>query len=414
MDKPMSLVGMAVAVLFAMALLACGREAAGPTTPTPPDTPAPTQTPAPSTATAPPATPTPAPVPSSNEQRQPAPELQGIAGWINTEPLTIASQRGKVVLVDFWTYTCVNCIRTLPYLKQWHEKYAPHGLVIIGVHTPEFEFEKVKENVEKAVREYGLQYAIAQDNDYGTWNAFSNRYWPAKYLIDREGYVRFVHFGEGKYQETEQKIRELLQETGAMLDQVPVGTDPGPQAHPAAFSSDIETVMTRELYGGVSRNYGALLAGDAPYVLHEEYYNEPNAEVLYQDPGSHRNHFIYLQGLWRNTPESLVHARQTESFEDYIAIKFYATSVNAVMSSDGTTGPIDVRVTLDGAPLTPSQAGADVQFDQQGNSFVQVDGSRMYRLVEQPEFGGHELRLSANVTGLALYAFTFGAYGTGP
>ncbi len=404
---------MAVALFLALALLACGRGPQVPAVQTPP-TATPVLPPTLPTATTPPPTPTPAPTPASNEQGQPAPELQGIAGWINSGPLTLASQRGKVVLIDFWTYTCVNCIRTLPYLKQWHEKYAPYGLVIIGVHTPEFEFEKLRENVEKAVKEYGLEYAIAQDNDYGTWNAFNNRFWPAKYLIDREGYIRFAHFGEGKYQETEQKIRELLMETGAILEQVPVGADPGPQAHPAAFTDDVETVLTRELYGGVARNYGALLAGDAPYVLHEEYYNAPNAEVLYQDPGGHRNHFIYLQGLWRNTPESLVHARQTESFEDYIAIKFYATSVNAVMSADGATGPVEVRLTLNGAPLTASQVGSDVEFDQQGNSFVRVDGSRMYRLVEQVEFGGYELKLSANVPGLAFYAFTFGAYGTGP
>ncbi|MEK6869480.1 MAG: thioredoxin family protein, partial [Nanoarchaeota archaeon] len=142
-----------------------------------------------------------------------APELAGIAGYINTNPeIKIQNLKGKVVLVDFWTYTCINCIRTFPYLKDWHNKYADKGLVIVGVHTPEFEFEKKYENVKSAVEKYGLKYAVVQDNNYETWRAYKNRYWPHKYLIDIDGFIRYDHIGEGAYAETERVIQELLKE----------------------------------------------------------------------------------------------------------------------------------------------------------------------------------------------------------
>ena len=139
-----------------------------------------------------------------------APELAGIAGWINSKPLTMESLRGKVVLVDFWTYSCINCIRTQPYLNAWYDKYEKDGLVIIGVHAPEFAFEKIENNVREASQKAGIKYPIALDNDFKTWNAYANRYWPAKYLIDKEGHIVYKHFGEGNYDETEKKIQELL------------------------------------------------------------------------------------------------------------------------------------------------------------------------------------------------------------
>lgn len=150
------------------------------------------------------------PAGSSNGVLQPAnaaPELRGIAGYINTPPnLTLASLRGKVVVVDFWTYSCINCIRTLPYLETWYEKYRDDGLVIIGVHTPEFDFEKDYSNVQKAVEKYGITYPVVQDNDYATWNAYGNRFWPHKYLVDANGVLRFDHIGEGGYEETESEV----------------------------------------------------------------------------------------------------------------------------------------------------------------------------------------------------------------
>ncbi len=338
-----------------------------------------------------------------------APELVGLKGWANSEPFTLESQLGKVVLIDFWTYTCVNCIRTLPYLREWHGKYADRGLVILGVHAPEFEFEKVRENVLDAMETHGLEYAVAQDNDMETWQAFSNRFWPAKYLIDKDGYIRYTHFGEGSYEETEAKIRELLMETGEDVRDVSPNTSPEPRVAADARTAGQEQGPTRELYAGYSRNYSSLLGGPPPYVLHEDYYRKTDAEILYEDPGGHQNHFMYLNGLWLNTEESLVHARETDDYEDHIALKFFATSVNAVMAPAGADS-FRLRVELDGQPLMPDQAGPDVMFAEDTESYIIVDEARMYRIVNTTTFQDHELTLSSNSPAFSLFAFTFGSY----
>ena len=350
----------------------------------------------------------------------PAPEFQGIEGWINSRPLSLEALRGKVVLVDFWTYSCVNCIRTFSYLKEWHEKYAGYGLVIVGVHTPEFEFEKRRANVENAAQTYGLEYPIAQDNDYRTWQAYRNNSWPAKYLIDRQGDLRYNHFGEGAYSETEEMIRELLTESGFPLQDVPVSSAIEPEPDPEALGHDPGRRLTRELYAGYERNESlpsssaATLFGPLPaYIIHEEYYLQRDAEVFYEDPGRHLNNFIYLQGLWRNGRESLTHGRVTADYEDYIAIKFFANSVNAVMQ--GSVGsPQRLRITLDGLPLKQEIAGPDVTFAPDDSSYVLVGQPKLYRLVEQPIFSGHELRLSPQGSDFSLFSFTFGAYPEGP
>ena len=339
------------------------------------------------------------------------PEIRGIASWINSEPITFEEQRGKVVLVDFWTYTCVNCIRTLPFLKAWHEKYADKGLVIVGVHTPEFDFEKDRDNVIEATEGFGLKWPIAQDNDFKTWRAFDNRYWPAKYLVDKDGYIRYTHFGEGAYEETELWIRGLLEEAGVDLSDVSASTLPEPQHVTDQRAMDRETGLTREIYAGFERNYSALLSS-APYVLHQEYYEEEDAEILYTDPGEYRNHFLYLQGLWRNEAERLVHARETENFEDYLALRFYATSVNAVMAPVNG-GEYQVRVTLNDEPISPDAAGTDVMFDVDGNGYIVVDSARMYHIVNLPKYESHELKLSSNSPEFSLFAYTFGAYDGG-
>jgi len=139
-----------------------------------------------------------------------APEFTGIERWLNSEPLSLAQLRGRVVLVDFWTYACINCIRTLPHVNRWAERYTPQGLTVVGVHTPEFPFERSASNVEAAMRRYGVKHPVAQDNRYGTWKAYSNQYWPATYLIDAQGRIRYKHFGEGEYERTESVIRTLL------------------------------------------------------------------------------------------------------------------------------------------------------------------------------------------------------------
>ena len=339
-----------------------------------------------------------------------APELADITGWCNSEPFTLASLRGKVVLVDFWTYTCINCIRTLPYLKEWHRKYADEGLVIVGVHAYEFEFEKKLGNIAMASEGFGLQYAISVDNERGTWDAYKNNVWPAKYIIGKDGYIRYTHFGEGSYSETEQVIRTLLEEAGADLSMILANTEPDPERDPEARPSDPRLGITRELYAGTDRNYSTLQFGNVPpYVAQSEFYRQRGAQQSYQDPGEHLNHFLYLQGTWLNGPESLRHARSTTDYEDYLAITFYAKSVNVVMSPEGGE-PYEVRVWMDGMPLQRGQAGVDIMFDEEGNSSVLVDESRMYHLVQVPEFGGHELKLSSNSPDLLVFAYTFGAF----
>ena len=230
--------------------------------------------------------------------------------------------RGKVVLIDFWTYTCVNCIRAMPYLREWHDKYAKEGLVIVGVHAPEFEFEKLTENMEGSVEEFDLTYPIAQDNEMGTWRAYSNRAWPAKYLVGKDGFVRYKHFGEGSYQETKRQIRDALRAAGASLSDVWASTAEEPQ-----FDSE---VRSREIYGGFRRNNSR--AG--LYVIQSEYYEGPGRVVDYEDPEGHNNHYVYLQGPWFNGLEELRHGRETQNYEDYLALKFSATSVNAVINAD--------------------------------------------------------------------------------
>ena len=339
------------------------------------------------------------------------PELLGVSGWINADPFTLESKKGSVILVDFWTYSCVNCIRTFPYLRAWHENYGDVGLVIVGVHSPEFEFEKIYDNFAEAVNNFGIRYPVVQDNQFATWDAFKNKAWPAKFLIDKDGEVRYSHFGEGNYSETEQKIRELLTETGTDLTNIDIGSYEEPIVSKDARTGDMNVSQTRELYLGYNRNYILAMSEQSqpPYIRDNEYYNQMDVDVDYTDLGEHHNQFVYLNGLWRNELEKVVHARNTESNEDYILIMFYATSVNAVMSSR-TTDSLTVTLTLDGYPMKPNQTGADVAFDDDGNSYVIVDEPRMYRLVNQDKFISHELKLSSNSDKFSVFAFTFGAY----
>ena len=312
-----------------------------------------------------------------------------------------------MVLVDFWTYTCVNCIRTLPFLKEWHDKYADSGLVIVGVHSPEFEFEKVTENVESAVVEYDLKYPVAQDNDFQTWRAYSNRAWPAKYLVDKDGIIRYKHIGEGAYQSTEEKIRELLVETGAKVYDIPVGGAVRPGRDPKA-NSGIDTGQTRELYAGEYRNRGI------PYVGNADYYDAPlSSPTMYEDPGNYRNHLLYLHGLWTKESENVTHARTTDNLEDYIGLSFNGTTVNVVITSDDGE-PFRVVATLDEQPIPEGYAGADIRHDEDGRSYFLVDEPRMYRVVELPEYNGLELKLRSNSDEFSVFAFTFGSYTEGP
>ena len=331
-------------------------------------------------------------------------ELTGVTGWLNSEPLTIAGELagGRVVLIDFWTYTCVNCVRTFPFVEAWHERYSEHGLTIIGVHTPEFDFERDAENVASAIATYGLGYPVAQDNDYGTWDEFDNRFWPAKYLLGADGEIVYSHFGEGDYEETELAIRAALQTAGHDLSGVEPTSVEAPALDPIAMR------QTRELYGGYRRNY----ASSGGYAGQDDYYLGPDETQLYEDDGERADGRWYLQGQWYNTEEAIVHARVTDGLSDYLAFRFEARSVNVVLSSVADA-PYEVVIELDGRPLTPEEAGADIEFDAEGRSIMRYDEPRLYALVELPAHGVHELVLRSDSDDFAIHAFTFGSYTEG-
>jgi cytochrome c biogenesis protein CcdA/thiol-disulfide isomerase/thioredoxin len=300
----------------------------------------------------------------------PAPEIRGTQEWFNTpgrRPLSLTGLRGEVVLIDFWTYSCINCIRTLPYLKAWDERYRDAGLNVIGVHAPEFPFERDAGNVEAAVERNGLRYAVAQDNEFATWSAYGNQFWPAKYLIDARGRVRYYHFGEGDYEETEQAIRSLLAEAG---EQRLGGRTRArvAQALPGA---------TPESYLGAARAErfvnGRLELGTADFRL-----PEPGPRIL-------PLHHLGLDGRWRVEPSRAVAAGP----DSRVHLRFAAKRVFLVLGASG--GPKQVEVQVDG----------------RRRRTVQVTGHRLYEVARLPRPGVHLLTLHAQA-GTEAFAFTFG------
>jgi thiol-disulfide isomerase/thioredoxin len=339
-------------------------------------------------------------------------DFVGITNWINSKPLTVESLLGKVVLVDFWTYTCVNCIRTMPFLRNWQEKYAGEGLVIVGVHAPEFEFEKISANVASATAEFGLDYPVAQDDDFTTWRGYNNRSWPAKYLLDKDGIVRYTHIGEGGYDETELAIRELLRDAGSDLRHIERNEDPGPEFVARAYGViDPQNRITRELYGGWNRN----ATPNGLYIAHANYYNGSDRVVDYIDPGEHFNQAMFLQGTWINGLEAIKHGRATANYEDYIAMRVFTRSANIVIDLEEGVEPFTVRVSVTDAEtdieraLDESEAGVDIIY-RDGESLLEVTEGRMYFALSLPEYSETKLKFSSNSPDFALFAMTFGAY----
>ena len=336
-------------------------------------------------------------------------QVQDPAYFVNSDVFSLEDLRGEVVLIDFWTYTCVNCIRTLPYLRDWQEKYGDIGLNIVGVHTPEFEFEKLRENVEEAIAEFDIGWRVVQDNDFLTWRAFNNRFWPAKYLIDKDGIIRYTHFGEGAYVETEEQIRDLLLDAGVNLAGIAPNTVEGPEFDERAFTGGLEGNQTRELYAGLNPQFFS----QQPYILQSELYSNPaDSPVEFTDPGDHINNFLYFHGMWTPTLENMRHSRETEDLEDYLVLRYNGTSVNVVLEVEDE--PYRVYVTQDDAPVAEADWGVDMQQDEDGGTFIMVDKDRMYRVIESPEYSGHELKLASNSDQFTVFAFTFGSYPTGP
>jgi len=299
-----------------------------------------------------------------------APEIVTDGNWFNSAPLTMAALRGKVVLIDFWTYSCVNCVRTLPYLRAWYQAYASKGLVIIGVHSPEFAFEKVTANVQAAIRDLKVTWPVVQDNDYKEWNAYANNYWPAHYFIDARGHVRYVHYGEGEYDTSEKVIQALLAEAGA---QVQGTVSVAPQAIEA---------QTPETYLGYTRGSGF---ASATTPVGDKVVDYKPARV----PG---NAEWNLDGRWLISGEYVF-----PEGNGVLALGFHAKNVFLVVAPHGEGGSIDVQV--DG------RRGGDTPDVKKG--IVIPKESRLYQLVALPQSGEHVLRLTVKGD-LRLYAFTFG------
>jgi cytochrome c biogenesis protein CcdA/thiol-disulfide isomerase/thioredoxin len=309
-----------------------------------------------------------------------APELTGINGWLNSEGTSLKELRGKVVLIDFWTYSCINCIRTLPHVTSWYEKYKDQGFVVIGVHTPEFAFEQKKENVAEAIKKYNINYPVAQDNDYATWQAYNNRYWPAHYLIDAEGNIRRTHFGEGEYEETEEAIVALLKEAGqnpsdkstsTIKDETPKGIG----------------IQTPETYLGSDRE--ERLASPESLTATDQEFTTPSALDL---------HTYGLKGKWKVEPERAVANPGAE-----LRLRFAGEKVFLVMSPLVKGEKTRVNVYLDNKKINLEVSGIDVK-----NGQIEVEQDRLYEIIDfKNERREGILRLEFEDGRTAAYAFTF-------
>jgi cytochrome c biogenesis protein CcdA/thiol-disulfide isomerase/thioredoxin len=305
----------------------------------------------------------------------PAPEFVDTQRWFNSRPLSLRGLRGRVVLIDFWTYTCINCLRELPHTEALYRRYRKHGLVVVGVHTPEFPFERIASNVERGIEASGLSFPVVQDNEYGTWTAYGNQYWPALYLIDARGRVRYVHFGEGAYETSERAVRSLLAEAGSRRL--------GPETRVRAERAPAE-VTTPESYLGAARADRFVTGPVVPGLRHY---------ALPRDPLP-PDHLAYA-GSWRiglHGGTALAGAS--------LKLNFGARRVFLVLGSPGRARQL--RVYFDGRPIPDAYAGEDVR-----GARAVISEQRLYRLVDLPEAGRHTLSLRF-APGIGGYAFTFG------
>jgi thiol-disulfide isomerase/thioredoxin len=317
----------------------------------------------------------------------PLPGLSGATGWINSGPLTAKQLKGKVVLVDFWAYSCINCLRSLPYIEAWAQKYKDSGLVVIGVHTPEFDFEKELPKVQKAVKKFGVTYPIALDSNHAIWDAFHNEYWPAHYFIDAKGKVRYEHFGEGEYDQSERWIQELLKERNgkAML-----AGSVSVHAQGVEAAADASNVRSPETYIGYARASHFASPGGI----------RQDAEKSYTAPAQPRLNEWGLAGKWVNHEQSAI----LKSAGGKIVFHFHARDLHLVLGPTADGKPVRFRVTIDGqAPV--DNHGVDT--DAQGNGVV--TDHRLYQLVRQKgAVADHIFAIEFEDPGVQAFSFTFG------
>lgn len=318
------------------------------------------------------------------------PTLDGATGWLNSPPLSREQLHGKVVLIDFWTYSCINCLRAMPFVHEWAQRYRDHGLVVIGVHTPEFAFERDPRNVMKAVQQLKVEYPVALDNQYAIWRAFNNRYWPAHYFVDAQGNIRGHQFGEGNYAHSEQVIRRLLVEAGQT--ELPPPADPAAaDLQGVATQADMGNLRSPETYLGLARAEQFASPGG----------QRADAAFGYTLPSTLALNQWGLSGQWRVNDE----AAQLQQAGGRIAFQFHARDLHLVLAPGEDGKPVRFRVLLDGKPLPAADAGADVAADGAGT----VNEHRLYQLIRQRgTIGPHRFEIEFLDAGVQAYAFTFG------
>lgn len=321
-----------------------------------------------------------------------APEIEGALTWINSPAITLASLRGKVVLLDFFEYSCVNCIRTLPYLKEWQRRYAMAGLSIICIHTPQYGFSMDPVNVYAGLTRLGVTFPVAVDSEFHIADAYQNRFWPRVFLIDKDGDIRFDHTGEGGYDKIEEIIQTLLREIDPDAEFPQVLAPLRAVDKPGAVCQPV----TPELYLGKTRG---LLANLDESVT--------NTIVNLQLPETLKEGRIYAAGDWSNHGEFIRHALDKEDLVDCVALKYRAVELNVVMKPESIYW-MQVFVKQDDHWLSRNGAGDDIQFDEEGRSFVHVDTPRMYNLIANQPYGVYDIRLYVKGKGLSVYSFSFG------
>ena len=329
-----------------------------------------------------------------------APEFAQIGGYINTpnnSPITLSSLNGKVVLVYIWTYTCINSIRPMPYIDDWNQKYSKNGLVVVGVHSPEFQFEKNYTNVKDAVQRFGIDYPVLLDSEHGTWTAYGNNYWPRYYLIDSQGFIRYDHIGEGGYDQIEKSIQSLLAERAALMGAKEISLDTTPMVpikRGSLYYVDLGRSTTPEIYIGYK-------TARAPLGNPEGF--RPDQTVSYSIPSTtnFKPDVVYLQGEWKNNPDNM----ELQSDTGRIVLVYYGKSVNIIAGGNGK-GVVfnDKEKDAAAAPPSNNSLGEDLSSD----SSFRIDGQRLYNLAIHNNYTGHSIVIDVKGKGFQFYTFTFG------
>jgi thiol-disulfide isomerase/thioredoxin len=349
----------------------------------------------------------------NESQFKKAPEFAQISGYINTDnnnPLTLSSLKGKVVLVYIWTYTCINSIRPMPYIDDWNQKYSDKGLVIVGVHSPEFQFEKKYTNVKDAVQRFGIKYPVILDSDHGTWNAYGNNYWPRFYLIDTQGYIRYDHIGEGNYDQIEKSIQSQVAERAALMGakEISFNTRPTTIIKPSSlYYIDLRQSTTPEIYVGYS-------TARTPLGNSEGFKPDQTVSYSISSNTNFKPSVVYLQGNWKNNPDNM----ELQDDTGRIAFVYYSKSVNIVAGGTGegmvTNDSDNYKLDAVGgsgqaarnstANISDNSPGQDLS---SGGSF-KIDGQRLYNLAIHNNYSAHYILIDVKGKGFQFYTFTFG------